>query len=133
MAKGQAVEKARQLMTLEEAWTEFRETGQGGGIHIGMLEAMQALPKVASESQRGRRQVPLTPEQEEQGRFLDWLLHVKRNKSLAYELLKKVGTITVGPRQYWASHQGGRRAIAWESSYTYPGTDSEIWDVIIVD
>ncbi len=119
-------------MTLDEAWAEFRTTAHGHGVHVGMLEAMQLLTGVDNgRSQRHRSS--LTLEQEEQGRFLDWLLHVKKDTGLAYELLRQVGTLTVGLRQYWATEQGGRRAIAWESSSTYPGTDSEIWDVILVD
>jgi hypothetical protein len=60
-------------------------------------------------------------------------LHSKKDRVLAYEFLRQVGTLTVGPRAYWASDQGGRRAIAWESRYTYPGSDSEIWDILYVD
>jgi hypothetical protein len=119
-------------MTLEEAWAEFQETAADGGVHVGMLEAQQILREVTRKS-RGVSQPELTPEQEAHGRFLDWLLHVKQDKGLAYELLQKVGTTTVGPRQYWTTTQGKRRAIAWESRYTYPGSDSEIWDVILVD
>jgi hypothetical protein len=120
-------------MTLEEAWVEFRETQPEGGIHVGSLEAMLLLRGDSGSPAESHHQTPSKPEQEEQGRFLDWLLHVKGNKVLAYKLLHKAGTITVGPRQYWASKQGERRAIAWESRYTYPGTDSEIWDLIFVD
>ncbi|MFC2045972.1 hypothetical protein ACFLTC_00430 [Chloroflexota bacterium] len=116
-------------MTLEEAWAEF-QTADETDIHVGMLEAMQML---RGGSQGGRQDEPLTPEQEVQGRFLDWLLHVKQERGLAYEFLRKVGQVTVGPRQYWASDQRGRRAIAWESRYSYPDSDSEIWDVIMVD
>ena len=117
-------------MTLEEAWAEFKSVADGTDIHVGMLEAMQILRR---GGQAGRRQAELTPEKEDQGRFLDWLLHEKQERSLAYQYLRQVGTVTVGPRDYWATDQGGRRAIAWESSYSYPGSDSEIWDVIYVD
>jgi hypothetical protein len=120
-------------MTLEEAWAEFRETAQESGIHVSMLEAHQMLSGAEGETSQLRRQAPLTAEQEDQGRFLDWLLYVKKEKALAYELLQRVGTVTVGPRQYWASRQGERRAIAWESRYTYPDSDSEVWDLIFVD
>ena len=120
-------------MTLEEAWTEFRDAAQESGIHVSMLEAKQMLNGADGGTSRLRRQTPLTAEQEEQGRFLDWLLYTKGEKALAYELLQRVGTVTVGPRQYWASHQGKRRVIAWESRYTYPGSDSEVWDLILVD
>jgi hypothetical protein len=116
-------------VTLEEAWAEF-EAADETEIHVGMLEAMQMLQR---GSGGGRRQEPLTPEQEAQGRFLDWLLYVKKERGLAYQYLRKVGQITVGPRQYWATDQRGRRAIAWESRYSYPDSDSEIWDVIMVD
>ncbi len=118
---------------LEEAWAEFQETVEADGLHVGMLEAIQLLRGTTNSTPWARRQRPATPEQEEQARFFDWLLYVKQDKPLAYELLRQVGTLTVGPRQYWATEQGGRRAIAWESSHTYPGTDSEIWDVILVD
>ena len=117
-------------MTLEEAWAEFQAAADETDVHVGTLEAMQMLRR---GNQVGRQQAPLTPEQEEQGRFLDWLLYVKQERSLAYQYLRKVGTVTVGPRQYWATDQSGRRAIAWESRYSYPGSDSEIWDVIYVD
>ena len=120
-------------MTLEEAWTEFRDAAQESGIHVSMLEAKQMLNGADGGTSRLRRQTPLTAEQEEQGRFLDWLLYTKGEKALAYELLQRVGTVAVGPRQYWASHQGKRRVIAWESRYTYPGSDSEVWDLILVD
>jgi hypothetical protein len=120
-------------MTLEEAWAEFRETAQESGIHVSMLEAHQMLSGAEGETSQLRRQAPLTAEQEDQGRFLDWLLYAKKEKALAYELLQRVGTVTVGPRQYWASRQGERRAIAWESRYTYPDSDSEVWDLIFVD
>lgn len=95
---------------------------------------MQLLREAAGGgSQQARGQEPLSPEEEEQGRFLDWLLYTKQDKALAYELLRRTGSLTVGPRQYWTTKQGERRAIAWESRYTYPGSDSEIWDVILVD
>jgi hypothetical protein len=116
-------------VTLEEAWAEFQAEDEVD-IHVGTLEAMQML---RHGSQAGRQQEPLTPEQVEQGRFLDWLLYAKKERSLAYQYLRKVGTVTVGPRQYWATDQSGRRAIAWESRYSYPDSDSEIWDVIFVD
>jgi hypothetical protein len=128
---------------LEEAWAEFRETAQEeeahgggsdrGGFHVGTLEAMELLREAAGKRSRGRRPAETTPQQQEQARFFDWLLHVKQDKVLAYEFLRRVGTLAVGPREYWASDQGGRRAIAWESRYTYPGSDSEIWDMIYVD
>jgi hypothetical protein len=117
-------------LTLEEAWAEFKSVSDETDIHVGVLEAMQIL---RSGGLAGRRQAKLTPEKEEQGRFLDWLLHEKQDRSLAYQYLRQVGTVTVGPRDYWATDQGGRRAISWESSYSYPGSDSEIWDVIYVD
>lgn len=117
-------------MTLEEAWAEFKSATEGTDIHVGMLEAMQILRR---GEQAERRHAELTPEKKEQGLFLDWLLHAKQDRSLAYQYLRQVGTVTVGPRDYWATDQGGRRAIAWESSYSYPGSDSEIWDVIYVD
>ena len=117
-------------LTLEEAWAEFKSVTEGTDIHVGMLEAMQIF---RSGGQAGQRQAELTPEKKERGRFLDWLLHEKQDRSLAYQYLRQVGTVTVGPRDYWATDQGGRRAIAWESSYSYPGSDSEIWDVIYVD
>jgi hypothetical protein len=120
-------------MTLEEAWAEFQETAGEGGTHVGTLEAMQLLRETARGMPRARSRKQGTPEEEEQVRFFDWLLHVKQEKTLAYELLRRLGTITVGTRQYWTTKQGERRAIAWESVYTYPGTDSEIWDVILVD
>lgn len=117
-------------MTLEEAWAEFKTVTDGTDIHVGMIEAMQML---RGGGQAGRRRSELPPEKEEQGRFLDWLLYVKKDRGLAYQYLRQVGTVTVGPRDYWATDQGGRRAIAWESSYSYPGSDSEIWDLIYVD
>jgi hypothetical protein len=120
-------------MTLEEAWVEFRETAEGSGLHVSTLEAKQLLQDITGKRGRTRHHAPLTAEQQEQGRFLDWLLYVKKDKTLAYEFLQRAGTVTVGPRQYWISDQGKRRAIAWESHYTYPGTDSEVWDVIFVD
>jgi hypothetical protein len=115
---------------LEEAWAEFKAVRDGADVHVGMLEAMQII---RGGGQGGRQQRELTPEKEEQGRFLDWLLHVKEDRKLAYQYLRQVGMVRVGPREYWSTDQGGRRAIAWESSYSYPGTDSEIWDVIYVD
>jgi hypothetical protein len=118
---------------LKEAWVEFQKTAQEGGTHVGTLEAMQVLRERISGARKTSPQKERTPEQEEQARFFDWLLHVKGDRALAYELLQRTGTLTVGPRQYWVTKQGARRAIAWESSYTYPGTDSEIWDVITVD
>lgn len=118
---------------LKEAWAEFQKTSQEGGTHVGTLEAMQVLQEGLAGVRKTALQKDLTPEQEEQARFFDWLLHVKGDKTLAYELLQHTGTLAVGPRQYWVTTQGAKRAIAWESSYTYPGTDSEIWDVIIVD
>jgi hypothetical protein len=120
-------------MTLEEAWAEFQDTTQESGAHVGLLEAKQILEEATSGAHPQQRQAQPTPAQEEQGRFLDWLLYVKKDKALAYELLQKAGTIAVGPRAYWISDQGKRRAIAWESRYTYPGSDSEIWDLIFVD
>jgi hypothetical protein len=120
-------------MTLDEAWAEFRRDSQEGGIHVGMLEAMQLLETVASGGAAMGPLDPQTAEQEEQARFFDWLLHVKKDKRLAYEFLQQVGSLTVGPRQYWITRQGSRRAIAWESRATYPGSDSEIWDVIFID
>ena len=120
-------------MTLEEAWAEFQQTPDPGAAHVGTLEAMEIIREAQGQVKNLRRQGPLTAEQEQQGRFLNWLLHVKREKALAYELLQQTGTLTVGPREYWASKQGAKRAIAWESRYTYPGSDSEIWDVILVD
>ena len=120
-------------MTLEEAWDEFRDTAHESGTHVSMLEAKQIVSSADGELSRLHRQTPLMAEQEEQGRFLDWLLYVKDEKALAYKLLQRVGTLTVGPRQYWASHQGKRRVIAWESRYTYPDSDSEVWDLIFVD
>ena len=118
---------------LEKAWAEFRETVEEGGFHVGTLEAMELLREATGKGSGGRRQKPTTPEQQEQARFFDWLLHSKKDRVLAYEFLRQVGTLTVGPREYWASDQGGRRAIAWESRYTYPGSDSEIWDILYVD
>jgi hypothetical protein len=126
---------------LEEAWAEFHETveedeagdAHGGGFHVGTLEAMELLREAAGKRSEGRRQKPTTPQQHDQSRFFDWLLHVKQDRALAYEFLRWVGTLTVGPRDYWATDQGGRQAIAWESRYTYPGSDSEIWDILYVD
>jgi len=120
-------------MTLEEAWAEFQDTTQERGAHVGLLEAKQILEDLTRGEHPQHRQVQRTPVQKEQGRFLDWLLYVKKDKTLAYELLQKVGTIIAGPRAYWISDQGKRRAIAWESRYTYPASDSEIWDLIFVD
>lgn len=120
-------------MTLDEAWAEFRQSGRQDGIHVGTLEAMQLLREAAGQASSGRQQAPRSAEQEEQARFFDWLLHTKQERALAYEFLQQVGTLTVGPRQYWATKQGTRRAIAWESRFTYPDSDSEIWDVILVD
>lgn len=120
-------------MTLEEAWAEFQETAEGSGFHVGSLEAKQLLEEITGKREPTSRRAPLTPEQQEQGRFLDWLLYVKKDKALAYEFLQRAGTLTVGPRQYWISDQGQRRAIAWESRHSYPGTDSEVWDLIFVD
>lgn len=120
-------------MTLDEAWAEFRKGSQEGGIHVGMQEAMQLLEALTSGGPYTGQTPPQTPEQEERARFFDWLLHVKEERRLAYEFLQRVGSLTVGPRQYWITQQGERRAIAWESRATYPGTDSEIWDVILVD
>lgn len=120
-------------MTLDEAWAEFCKGSQEGGIHVGMLEAMQLLNAKAAREPSARQAAPQTAEQEEQARFFDWLLHVKKERMLAYEYLQQVGSLTVGPRQYWITQQGTRRAIAWESRATYPGSDSEIWDVIFVD
>lgn len=116
-------------MTLEEAWTEFRENEQRHGIHVSVLEASWLLRRLPG----GQPATERTVEEETQGRFLDWLLYTKREKALAYEYLRMVGTVMVGPRQYWATNQAGRRAIAWESVATYPDSDSEIWDVIMVD
>jgi hypothetical protein len=127
MVMGDAATKA-----LEEAWAEYRKADPGGA-HVGTLEAMQLLREAAGGGSQARGQEPLSPEEEEQGRFLDWLLYTKQDKVLAYELLRRTGSLTVGPRQYWVTKQGERRAIAWESRYTYPGSDSEIWDVILVD
>lgn len=120
-------------MTLEEAWAEFQETASEAGIHVGTLEAMQMLRGAAAGPSPAGARKPPTPEQEEQARFFDWLLHDRGEKVLAYELLQRLGSITVATRQYWTTMQGERRAIAWESRLTYPGTDSEIWDVILVD
>lgn len=125
--------KASGSRELKKAWGEFQEGSGASGIHVGTLEAMQVLREATSGTQPDRRQASATDEEEELGRFLDWLLHVKKERALAYELLRREGSIDVGPRQYWATEQRGRRAIAWESRYTYPGTDSEIWDVIMVD
>ena len=122
----------RYQMTLDEAWVEFQDS-QNGGIHIGLLEARQLLETVVNRGPSSGQAASQTAEQEEQARFLDWLLHVKKERALAYEFLQKVGSLSVGPRQYWITQQGTRRAIAWESRATYPGTDSEIWDVIFVD
>jgi hypothetical protein len=129
----EVIEKA-----LEDAWAEYREAVEedavhGGGFHVGTLEAMELLREATGKGSAGRRQKPATPEQQEQAHFFDWLLHVKQDRALAYEFLRRVGTLAVGPREYWVSDQGGRRAIAWESRYTYPGSDSEIWNVIYVD
>jgi hypothetical protein len=120
-------------VTLDEAWAEFRKDSPERGVHIGMLEAMQLLETRASRGPSAEQVVSPTAEQEEQGRFFDWLLYVKKERTLAYEFLQQVGSLRVGPRQYWISQQGTRRAIAWESRATYPGSDSEIWDVILVD
>ncbi len=120
-------------MTLDEAWAEFQQTTHGHGVHVSLFEARQLLAQAEDGTWRPGRRGPLTPEQEEQARFFDWLLYTRQDKVLAYEFLRVVGTLTVGPRQYWATEQRGRRAIAWESSFTYPGTDSEVWDVILVD
>jgi hypothetical protein len=125
---GNAIEAA-----LEGAWAEYQEAAHRSGGHVGTLEAMQLLREATSETSQTNLQKEHTSEQEEQALFFDWLLHIKGEKALAYELLRRTGTLTVGPRQYWVTRQGDRRAIAWESSYTYPGTDSEIWDVITVD
>jgi len=118
-------------MTLEEAWTEFNQQDRKDSIHVSLHEAKELLGELTSRSSKS--QAHRSAKRAEYGPFLDWLLHIKQDKGLAYELLRKVGTVTVGPREYWATERGGRRAIAWESSYTYPGTDSEIWDVIPVD
>jgi hypothetical protein len=129
---GDAAEKA-----LAEAWAEYRSGSESGqrqsGVHVGMLEAMQLIREAAGEESGAKSPKQISSEKEEQGRFLDWLLHTKRDKVLAYELLRQMGSLTVGPRQYWATTQGQRRAIGWESRYTYPDSDSEIWDVIFVD
>jgi len=125
---GDAEEKA-----LEEAWAEYQNGPHQNGVHVGMLEAMQLLREATGGKPQTRSQERISPEKEEQGRFLDWLLHTKQDRALAYELLRQTGTLTVGPRQYWATTQGQRRAIAWESRYTYPDSDSEIWDLIPVD
>ncbi len=119
--------------SLEEAWAEYRETAQQSGVHVGTWEAMELLREATGKRPGGRRQTAVTPQQQEQAQFFDWLLHVKQDRALAYEFLRRVGTLTVGPRDYWATDQGGRRAIAWESRYTYPGSDSEIWDILYVD
>ena len=118
---------------LEEAWAEYQSRPQQNGVHVGTLEAMQLLREVTGGKLQSRNQERVSPDKEEQGRFLDWLLHTKQDRALAYELLRQTGTLTVGPRQYWATTQGQRRAIAWESRYTYPDSDSEIWDLILVD
>jgi hypothetical protein len=120
-------------MTLDEAWAEFREKSQEHGIHVGMLEAKQLLEAAASQGSSMAQASAQTAEQKEQARFFDWLLYVKKDRMLAYEFLSQVGSLTVGPRQYWITKQGTRRAIAWESRATYPGTDSEVWDVIFID
>lgn len=117
-------------MTLEEAWIEFNQQAGERGIHVSLYEAKELLRELTDErsgsQSRAEKGKPYGP-------FLDWLLHVKQEKRLAYDLLREVGTVTVGPREYWATEQSGRRAIAWESSFTYPGSDSEIWDIIPVD
>jgi hypothetical protein len=118
---------------LEEAWAEYQSRTEQNGVHVGALEAMQLLREAAGGKLQPRNQERLSPQKEEQGRFLDWLLHTRQDKALAYELLRQTGTLTVGSRQYWATTQGQRRAIAWESRYTYPDSDSEIWDLILVD
>ena len=120
-------------MTLDEAWAEFRSDVQEHGIHLGMLEAMELLKGDSSQRSSVEGGRAGTAEQAEQGHFFDWLLHVRKDKRLAYEFLEQVGSLTVGPRHYWITQQGTRRAIAWESRATYPGTDSEIWDVILVE
>lgn len=120
-------------MTLDEAWAEFRRGSQEGGIHVGMLEAMHLLETDVRREPLAGQVAPQTAEQEEKARFFDWLLHVKKERKLAYEFLQQVGSLTVGLRQYWITQQGTRRAIAWESRATYPGSDSEVWDVIFVD
>jgi hypothetical protein len=129
---GDAIENA-----LAEAWAEYRSGSESedgeGGVHVGMLEAMQMIREAAGVEAGARSPEQLSLKKKEQGRFLDWLLHTKQDKVLAYELLRKTGSLTVGPRQYWATTQGQRRAIGWESRYTYPDSDSEIWDVILVD
>jgi hypothetical protein len=123
------------VKALEEAWAEFQTSGGShqDGARVGMLEAMQLIREATDGASRARGRERLSPEQEERGRFLDWLLYTKQDKVLAYELLRRTGTLMVGPRQYWATKQGQRRAIAWESRYTYPDSDSEIWDIILVD
>jgi hypothetical protein len=118
------------LATLKELWAEFQAAQPETGIHVSTFEALEALRHAAPASTRRGQ---LAPERQVQGRFLDWLLYVKQEPVLAYEYLRRVGTVRVGPRQYWATSQGDRRAIAWESSHTYPGTDSEMWDLIYVD
>ncbi len=118
-------------MTLEEAWAEFRQQDGEGGTHLSLLEAKELLNELTGR--RPSTQTRRPPKGAEYGPFLDWLLHVKQDKALAHRLLRKVGTVTVGPREYWATDQNGKPAIAWESSYTYPGTDSEMWDVILVE
>jgi hypothetical protein len=118
-------------MTLEEAWTEFQQQDTERGIHLSVFEAKELLQEITGPHSRTQSRHPAKGEG--YGPFLDWLLHVKQEKRLAYDLLREVGTVTVGVREYWATEQSGRRAIAWESRFTYPGTDSEIWDVILVD
>jgi hypothetical protein len=125
--------RGRDWMTLDEAWVEFREEAQQHGLHVGMLEAMQLLKAADSHGSTTGRPTAQTAEQEERARFFDWLLHVKKDRKLAYEFLEQVGSLSVGLRQYWITTQGTRRAIAWESRATYPDSDSEIWDVIFVD
>ena len=125
--------KMKSSKELKEAWAEFRASDEAPGIHVGTLEAMEVIREATSGTPAESRKAAATGKDEELGRFLDWLLHVKKEKALAYELLRREGSIDVGPRQYWATEQQGKRAIAWESVYTYPGSDSEIWDVIKVD
>lgn len=123
--------QGRGIMTLEEAWVEFNQQTGERSIHVSLSEAKELLRELTDNRAGSQSRRP--EKGRAYGRFLDWLLHVKQEKRLAYELLRKTGTVTVGPREYWATEQGGKPAIAWESSYTYPGTDSEIWDVIPVD
>ena len=125
--------KVRGSRELKDAWAEFQEGGDASGIHVGTWDAMSVIREATSGTIPEDRKAPAAGKDEELGRFLDWLLYVKKEKPLAYELLRREGSIDVGPRQYWATEQQGKRAIAWESTYTYPGTDSEIWDVIRVD